>query len=74
MTHKCKVLQNCATQHSAQTMTHNDHGHACRDYVAMTHNDPQAPAKKAIGQVGEGVGPSAKGQRKRSVHEQFFIF
>jgi hypothetical protein len=37
----------------------------------MTHNDPQP---KGILLEGEGVGPTAKGQQKRSVRKQFFIF
>ena len=34
---------------------------------------PAAPGHKAKIAEGEGVGPSAKGQQKRSVHEQFFF-
>jgi len=37
----------------------------------MTHNGTQAQAKNF---EGEGVGPSAKGQRKRTGREQFFYF
>jgi hypothetical protein len=36
----------------------------------MTHRLRGHAAKIA---EGEGVGPSAKGQQKRSVHEQFFF-
>jgi hypothetical protein len=36
----------------------------------MAHNDPRP---KGILLEGEGVGPSAKGQQKRSVCKQFFF-
>jgi hypothetical protein len=37
----------------------------------MAHNG--TPAIRHFLPEGEGVGPSAKGQQKRSVHEQFFF-
>ena len=41
--------------------------------MAMAHNDPHAARLVAINFEGEGVGPSAKGQRKRMGYEQFFF-
>jgi len=64
-------------------MTHNDSQtmrpcKPCGHNGAMQHgranHDPQWHTGHAAKNAkGEGVGPTAKGQQKRSVHEQFFF-
>jgi hypothetical protein len=53
-----------------QTVRHNDAmQRAHNDHVTHRVN----PNGMLLAAKGEGVGPSAKGQQKRSVHEQFFF-
>jgi len=53
-----------------QTVRHNGAmQHAHNDHVTHRVN----PNGVLLAAKGEGVGPSAKGQQKRSVHEQFFF-